>query len=95
MPSITVRGLDEHVLERIRALAEAERRSLNSELLVLIDRALERELHFAGHRNAPVPKETQLRMWRHMSGWWEDERSTDEIIADIHSARTPGREVEL
>ncbi|MDE0026654.1 MAG: Arc family DNA-binding protein [Spirochaetaceae bacterium] len=95
MPSITVRGLDEHVLERIRALAEVERRSLNSELLVLIDRALERELHFAGHRNAPVPKETQLRMWRHMSGWWEDERSTDEIISDIHAARTPGREVEL
>lgn len=95
MPSITVRGLDEHVLERIRALAEVERRSLNSELLVLIDRALERELHFAGHRSAPVPKETQLRMWRHMSGWWEDERSTDEIIADIHAARTPGREIEL
>ena len=95
MPSITLRGLDEHVLERIRTLAEVERRSLNSELLVLIDRALERELHFAGHRNAPVPKETQLRLWRHMSGWWQDERSTDEIVADIHAARTPGREIEL
>jgi hypothetical protein len=95
MPSFTIRGLDEHVLERIRALAEVERRSLNSELLMLIDRALERELHFAGHRSAAVPKETQLRMWRRISGWWEDDRSTDEIIADIHATRTPGREIHL
>lgn len=95
MPSITVRGLDEHVLERIRALAQVERRSLNSELLILIDRALERELRFSDHRSAVVPKEIQLRMWQRISGWWEDNRSTDEIVADVHSTRTPGREIEL
>ena len=28
-------------------------------------------------------------------GYWEDDRSTEEIIADIEGARTMGREVEL
>ena len=94
MPSITIRGLDEHVLERIRSLAQAERRSMNGELLVLIDRALEVE-HGAQSQRAAVPKETQLRIWRSIAGWWEDDRSTDRIIADIREHRTLEREVSV
>ena len=94
MPSITIRGLDEQVLERIRSLARVERRSMNGELLVLIDRALEFD-HGAPSQRAAVPKETQLRIWRSIAGWWEDDRSTERIIADIHEHRTLGREVNL
>ena len=94
MPSITIRGLDEQVLERIRSLARVERRSMNGELLVLIDRALEFD-HGAQSQRAAVPKETQLRIWRSIAGWWGDDRSTERIIADIHEHRTLGREVNL
>ncbi len=94
MPSITIRGLDEQVLERIRSLARVERRSMNGELLVLIDRALELD-YGAQSQRAAVPKETQLRIWRSIAGWWEDDRSTERIIADIHEQRTLGRDVSL
>lgn len=46
------------------------------------------------HANA-VPKDTQLNIWRSIAGSWEDDRSTDRIIADIYGQRTPGREVSL
>ena len=95
MPSITIRGLDEHVLERIRALAQTERRSVNGEVLALIDRALQVEHTDQSRRAAVVPKHTQLRIWRSISGWWEDDRSTGRIIADIYDQRTPGREISL
>lgn len=95
MPSITIRGLDDHVLQRIRALAQTERRSVNGELLTLIDRALQVEHAEQSRRAAAVSKETQLRMWRSIAGWWEDDRSTERIIADIYDHRTPGRDVSL
>ncbi len=94
MASITIRGVDEPVLERIRSLARAERRSMNGELLVLIDRALQAEDRARSQR-AAVPKDTQLRIWRSISGWWEDDRSTDQIIAEIHKHRTLGRDISL
>ncbi len=95
MASITVRGLDEHVLERIRTLAQVERRSLNSELLVLIERAVNAQTDTANRRGAVVPKETQLRIWRRIAGWWDDEQATEEIIADIYGKRTLGRDIAL
>lgn len=30
-----------------------------------------------------------------LSGRWEDDRSTEQIISDIHEARTKNREIEL
>ncbi len=95
MPSITIRGLDEHVLQRIRVLAQTERRSVNGELLTLIDRALQEEHAEQSRRAAVVAKQTQLGIWRSISGWWEDDRSTERIIADIYDHRTPGRDVSL
>jgi hypothetical protein len=38
---------------------------------------------------------TQLGLWRHLCGAWQDERSGAEIAADIRVQRTPGRAVEL
>lgn len=37
----------------------------------------------------------QKREMEALIGSWDDDRSTEEIIADIVSARTPGRRVEL
>ena len=68
MRSVTIRGVDQQVLERIRSLARAERRSMNGELLVLIDRALQAKDR-AWSQRPVVPKETQLRIWRSIVGW--------------------------
>ena len=37
----------------------------------------------------------QLDVIDEIAGLWEDDRTTDEIIADIEGSRTMGREVEL
>lgn len=40
MPNLTLKNVPEDLLTRLRAQAEANRRSLNSEVLVLLDAAL-------------------------------------------------------
>lgn len=99
MASITLRGIPDELLTVIRALARRERRSLNSELLVLLEEG------FDAHavEQAPTPpaseydaaKATQLEVWDGLAGQWQDVRTTEEIVADIREARTPGREIEL
>ncbi len=68
---------------------------MNGELLVLIDRALQAEHRSPSQHANAVPKEAQMKIWRSIAGWWEDDRSTERIIADIHEHRTLGREVNL
>jgi hypothetical protein len=35
-----------------------------------------------------ISTETQTAVWERLSGEWDDERSTKDIIADIYSNRT-------
>ena len=95
MASITIRNIPDSVLSRVRTLSEVEKRSINSELLILIEKALATEIETRENSNTPISKENQIKMWETLSGTWEDERSTDEIISDIYSSRTKGRDVEL
>ena len=41
MPNLTLKNVPESLLRRLRAQAEANRRSVNSEILTLLDAALE------------------------------------------------------
>lgn len=43
MPSLQVRDLPEHIYQKIVQLAEAERRSITQETIVLLEKALEIE----------------------------------------------------
>lgn len=40
MPNLTLKNIPEELLDRLRTQAESNRRSLNSEILVLLDAAL-------------------------------------------------------
>ena len=95
MASITVRNIPDDVLERIRALSSIDRRSLNNEILVLLERSASSELEEKLLKRKYLSKSTQLEMWKRLAGTWEDSRSTREIIDDIYATRTTGREVEL
>lgn len=75
--SLTVRNIRSDVLERARARAERERRSLNNEILVLIETALDQD---ADRGQAPVRKvapERQVQLWEGLCGRWQDERSRE------------------
>ena len=93
MPNITLRGVPEEAMGRLRTLAAAERRSLNGEILVVIERGLERTEET--RREPSVGAAVQARLWAGLCGRWEDPRDWTRIAADIVGRRTAGRKVAL
>ena len=96
MPNLTIRDIPDEILDKIKILSKAERRSINSEILLIIEKGLK---NYANNIIVDNPhmisKETQLEIWSNLSGKWEDDRKTEDIIDDIYSKRTKGRDIEL
>ena len=95
MANITIRNIPDSVLKRIKTLSHIERRSMNSELLYLIEKGLNEEAKTKSNGPNVLSSETQAKLWEELIGMWEDDRSAEEIIKDIYSHRTAGRHVEL
>jgi plasmid stability protein len=93
MVSITVRNIPDEIIDKIKVLSEIEKRSLNNEILVILERGLSDEIK--NKKNAKISAEAQVSLWRKLSGLWEDTRPTEEIISDIYSSRSKGRDVEI
>jgi plasmid stability protein len=95
MANLTVRNIPEALLEKLRLLSEIERRSLNSELLVVIEAGLN---HLEKRPVSPsfhISAETQVSLWGEISGKWKDQRSKEEQIRETYEARTLGRDFSL
>lgn len=95
MANITVRNIPDSVFEKIKLLSEIDRRSLNNELLIVIEKGAE-----ALEKQIPQPRpkmsmETQVSLWAELCGQWQDPKSTKKTIKEIYDARTLGREVAL
>lgn len=95
MINLTVRNIPDEVIGKIKTLATLDRRSLNNELLVVIEKGLASESKAHGEKAASISPAAQMSVWQDLCGLWQDERSTQEIIEDIRSSRTMGREVRL
>ena len=95
MANLTLRSIPEEVMDRLRTLAVAERRSLNGEILVILEAGLERETTGARRNETPVNAAIQSRLWDDLCGRWKDNRGWKEIADDIVSHRTAGRKVAL
>jgi len=91
--NLTIRNIPEYIISRIKTLSEIEKRSLNSEILIILEKGLIKESSLTGNRS--VNNETQIRIWSKLSGEWKDKRNTDEIIEDIYSNRSAGREFSI
>ena len=97
MCRLTVEDLPEKTMYALKSRAEANNRSLNGEILFIFN-------WVASHGLAETPTgitpsdpavSHQKREMEKLIGSWDDDRSADEIIEDIRSARTTGREVSL
>jgi len=95
MFSITVRNIPEELLEKLKTLASIERRSLNSEILYILEQGTSRVYEERMRRRIPISRSTQVEIWKRLLGAWTDSRSAKEIIRGIYAGRTGGREVEL
>jgi hypothetical protein len=96
MAHLTVRNIPESILEQIKTLSLPGRRSMNSEILVLLEAAL-RAYRRAGvtEPSYHVSTDAQIEVWERLSGEWDDDRTTEDIIDDIYSNRTAGRSIDL
>lgn len=95
MASITIRNIPESILQKIRTLSQIEKRSMNNELLLLIEKGLIEETEKKSKDKNSLSKESQLAIWEELIGRWKDDRTAKEIIEDIYTHRTAGRNVEL
>jgi hypothetical protein len=95
MKSLTIRNIRGDVLERARERADRERRSLNNEILVLIETALDLDTERIRAPLRKVAAERQARLWAGLCGRWQDERGWEEIARDIVGRRSTGRKVAL
>ncbi len=93
--NITIRNIPEEVMDKIRTLSKVERRSLNSEILVVLEQGLSEKLGRLFNIKSNMTRELQVNIWRNLAEKWEDDRSSQEIINDIYDNRTMGRDVEL
>jgi plasmid stability protein len=95
MASITVRNIPEGVFKRIKALSSIDKRSINNEILLILEKGISTEFEEKLHMRKHISKDTQVEIWKNLLGKWIDDRSTEEIVKDIYSHRTIGREVKI
>ena len=93
--NLTIRNIPEDVIRKIRTLSKTSRRSLNSEILVILEEAVGQKLIHTTDQNRYISKDIQVDIWQKLSGQWEDNRSTEQIIHEIYESRTEGRDFKL
>ena len=93
MTNLTVRNIPDNLITKIKTLSKIDRRSINSEILVILEKGLSNII--TKKNKNKISKETQVAIWEELCGKWEDSRTTKKIIDDIVSSRTLGRKVEL
>jgi len=94
MPSLTIKDIPPPLMERLRASATRDRRSLNREAIFLLEQALVAGVGPA--TQLQQERDAQLAVWEGLADRWAgDDREIDAMIEDIYQARTDGREVSL
>jgi len=92
MASLTLKGLPDELLDKLREIADEERRSLTQEAILM----LEESVRVRTERKQRGDTSTrQADAWRKLAGRWKSERTVDEEIEEIYEARTSGRQVDL
>jgi len=72
MANITIRNIPEDVFSKIKQLSTLEKRSINNEILLILESGLISELNTYEKSRGSIPKELQLKIWKDLSGRWED-----------------------
>ncbi len=80
-------------MKKIKIRSEIEKRSMNSEILFIIERGLDNDNLKRPERK--LSHETRSKLWKSLLGKWRDTRKTEDIIKDIYSNRSKGRDFSL
>ncbi len=93
MFNLTIRNIPEDLMNKLRKRSALERRSINNEVLIVLEKGLSGYAPEKGLDQASV--EAQVGLWQMLAGQWDDPRSATEIASEIVSTRTKGREVSI
>jgi hypothetical protein len=93
MASLTLKGLPDKLLRALRKAAEKDRRSLNQEIIHLLDLVLRGRGEGPAVRDADA--EAQVAAWRKLAGKWESDAGRAAETERIMDQRTGGRQVDL
>jgi len=99
MVNLTIRNIPEEIMKRIKILAARERRSMNSEILIVIEEGLSSRIaaetgsvSFGGTQQMSAMTSLSCagreRIWTELCGEWNDTRSMNDCIADLSKLRT-------
>ena len=81
MPAITIKDIPEDLLERLRHRAARDKRSMNKEVVHLLDLALSGEMAAADAATLARRIEKQVQAWTQLAGRWESDLETADEIA--------------
>jgi plasmid stability protein len=95
MATLTIRNIPDDLLNKIRILSIIEKRSLNNEILMVLEKGLSKESDSVNYVKNQLSNDTQIKLWQNLCGKWKDSKSTAEIISDIIGSRSQGRKVDL
>ena len=96
MSSLTLKNMPDDLLENLRQRAREQRRSLNSEAIILLEKALAADAPAPPASVIETERNAQLAAWERLGGRWPGgDAALDALVADIYDARTEGREVDL
>lgn len=98
MVSLTIRNIPEEILKRIRIFAARERRSMNSEMLMVIEEGISSRIaaetvtgsYTAGLLSAGTALSSAGRekVWSELCGEWKDSKSEREALNEVLQLRS-------
>lgn len=101
MVNLTLRNIPDEILKRIRIFAARERRSLNSELLIVIEDGIARRIsgdtgtanngYIPGSGVGMMSSGAREKLWKELCGSWNGERSLADMVSDVYESR--GKEI--
>ena len=88
MVNLTVRNIPETVLKHVRFYATGSRRSVNSELLVLLEEGLSARIRDGvADRPAEFPAGRREQLWGELCGSWDEDESVADNLETIYRLR--------
>ena len=92
MASLTLKNVPERLLRELRKSAERDRRSLNQEIIHLLEGSLREPRRSA---NVQAEVDAQVAAWRKLAGKWQSDVDAATEARRIKRRRSSGRKVDL
>jgi predicted CopG family antitoxin len=87
MANLQIKGIDDNLYERLKAMAASENRSVSQQVLYLVKSYLAKGKKID-------EKKTSAQILLELSGSWDDSRSSSDIIEEIRKGRKNSRKLE-